>query len=274
MSSTNLSVSHNAKFVTFENTDLCVINRDGSVWLSSADLSRALGYSRSDAVAKVYDRNSHEFTSDMTQVITLQANEINEAPNLGVTPAHGKTVRVFSSRGCHLIAMLSRTEKAGMFRRWVLDVLENMNQKPEIKPAAPKQELPSFLQSNNGKVLFKDAAISSAHHLLTQCDFSEEQRYMQERIDKRVASRMEDIACHEYEGLRLLMETDGIGGFDTRQIMPGIHLLENNQLAEHILSAKGPTASYIPAIMQACVQRMQDVCDLPLAGLQFEELDS
>ncbi len=76
------------------------------------------------------------------------------------------------------------------------------------------------------------------------------------------------------EGLRLLMETDGIGGFDTRQIMPGIHLLENNQLAEHILSAKGPTASYIPAIMQACVQRMQDVCDLPLAGLQFEELDS
>lgn len=273
MSSTNLSVSHNAKFVTFENTDLCVINRDGSVWLSSADLSRALGYSRSDAVAKVYDRNSHEFTSDMTQVITLQANEINEAPNLGVTPAHGKTVRVFSSRGCHLIAMLSRTEKAGMFRRWVLDVLENLNPQPATPAATVKKDLPSYLQNVSGQTLFKDAVTSSAYHMLVRGDFTEEQRYMQQQIDKRVASRMEDIACHAYEGLRLLVESDSIGGFDTTQIMPGVHLLENKDLAAHILSAKGPVARDIPAIMQACAQRMQEVCDLPLAGVDIEGLD-
>lgn len=272
MSNTNLSASSSTEFVTFENTDLCVISRDGSVWLSSADLSRALGYSRADAVAKVYDRNSHEFTDDMTQVITLQASEINETPSLGVTPPHGKTARVFSSRGCHLIAMLSRTEKAGMFRRWVLDVLENMNQKA-AHPTAQKQELPSFLQNVHGQTLFKDAVTSSAYHLLVRGDFTEEQRYMQEQVNKRVASKMEDIACHAYEGLRLLVESDSIGGFDTKQIMPGTHLLENKDLAAHILSAKGPLVRYIPAIMQACAQRMQEVCDLPLAGVDIEGLD-
>lgn len=274
MSNTNLYNAFGSHALVFENTAVQIIDRDGTPWLTAADLSRALGYKELDAVSKIYNRRKDEFTDKMTTLITLQANEINAAPSLAGVSSPDKTVRVFSPRGCWTIGYFSRTEKAKAFRSWVSDVLENLNQQPEIKPAAPKQELPSFLQSNNGKVLFKDAAISSAHHLLTQCDFSEEQRYMQERIDKRVASRMEDIACHEYEGLRLLMETDGIGGFDTRQIMPGIHLLENNQLAEHILSAKGPTASYIPAIMQACVQRMQDVCDLPLAGLQFEELDS
>ena len=272
MSNSNISSASNAEFVTFEKTDLYVINRDGSVWLSAADLSRALGYKNAHAVSKVYDRNSHEFTGDMTQVITLQANEINVTPKLGVTPAHGKTVRIFSSRGCHLIAMLSRTEKAGMFRRWVLDVLENLN-KPTIAPATPKQVLPSYLQNNHGRTLFKDAVTSSAYSMLVRGNFEEEQRYMSEQVNKRVASRMEDIACHEYEGLRLLMESDGIGGFDTKQIMPGIHLLENKQLAEHILSAKGPLSRYIPAIMQACAQRMQDVCDMPLAGVDIEGLN-
>lgn len=272
MSNSNLTPASSAEFVTFENTDLCVIKRDGSVWLSAADLSRALGYKNAHAVSKVYDRNSHEFTSDMTQVVTLKASEINVTPKLGVTPVHGKTVRVFSSRGCHLIAMLSRTEKAGMFRRWVLDVLENMN-KPAAPLNAPKQELPNWLQNKHGPTSFKDAVTSSAYNMLVRGNFEEEQRYMSEQVNKRVASRMEDIACHEYEGLRLLMESDGIGGFDTKQIMPGIHLLENKDLAAHILSAKGPLSRYIPAIMQACAQRMQEVCDLPLAGVDIEGLN-
>ena len=61
---------------------------------------------------------------------------------------------------------LARTEKAGMFRRWVLDVLENMNQKPAAPAAAPKQELPGFLQNVHGQTLFRDAVTSSAYHLL------------------------------------------------------------------------------------------------------------
>ncbi|CAJ0743827.1 hypothetical protein R76696_04673 [Ralstonia mannitolilytica] len=33
-------------------------------------------------------------------------------------------MRIFSPRGCYLLGMLARTERAKAFRRWVLDVLE------------------------------------------------------------------------------------------------------------------------------------------------------
>lgn len=273
MNNLNPSAVSIGQFVTFENTDLRIIDRDGRVWLTGADLSRALGYAKTTKVTDLYNRNKHEFSDDMTALVTLDANEINSIPNLGSAKAGPGKTRVYSSRGCHLIAMLSRTEKAGMFRRWVLDVLENLNPQPATPVATVKKDLPSYLQNVSGQTLFKDAVTSSAYHMLVRGDFTEEQRYMQQQIDKRVASRMEDIACHAYEGLRLLVESDSIGGFDTTQIMPGVHLLENKDLAAHILSAKGPVARDIPAIMQACAQRMQEVCDLPLAGVDIEGLD-
>lgn len=273
MNNLNPSAVSIGQFVTFENTDLRIIDRDGRVWLTGADLSRALGYAKTTKVTDLYNRNKHEFSDDMTALVTLDANEINSIPNLGSAKAGPGKTRVYSSRGCHLIAMLSRTEKAGMFRRWVLDVLENLNPQPATPAATVKKDLPSYLQNVSGQTLFKDAVTSSAYHMLVRGDFTEEQRYMQQQIDKRVASRMEDIACHAYEGLRLLVESDSIGGFDTTQIMPGVHLLENKDLAAHILSAKGPVARDIPAIMQACAQRMQEVCDLPLAGVDIEGLD-
>ncbi|HHW4669566.1 MAG TPA: BRO-N domain-containing protein, partial [Xylella fastidiosa subsp. multiplex] len=37
-----------------------------------------------------------------------------------------KPVRLFSPRGCHMVAMFARTSVAAAFRRWVLDVLEFM----------------------------------------------------------------------------------------------------------------------------------------------------
>lgn len=273
MSNSNLYNAFGSHALVFENTAVQIIDRDGTAWLTAADLSRALGYKELDAVSKIYNRRKDEFTDKMTTLITLQANEINAAPSLAGVSSPDKTVRVFSPRGCWTIGYFSRTEKAKAFRSWVSDVLENLNPQPVAPAAAPKQELPSFLQNVHGQTLFRDAVTSSAYHLLVCGDFTEEQRYMQEQVDKRVASRMEDIACHAYEGLRLLVESDSIGGFDTKQIMPGVHLLENKDLAAHILSAKGPLARHIPTIMQACAQRMQEVCNLPLAGVEIEGLD-
>ena len=37
-------------------------------------------------------------------------------------------VRVFSLRGCHLLAMFSKTPVAKEFRRWILDLIEQQNQ--------------------------------------------------------------------------------------------------------------------------------------------------
>ena len=84
---------------------------DQQIWITSTELSRALSYSRADAVTKIYDRNSDEFAHDMTKIIDNPQN-----PNL--------VLRVFNLRGCHLITFFARTPVAKEFRKWVLDVLE------------------------------------------------------------------------------------------------------------------------------------------------------
>ena len=98
----------------FGDTSLTIIDRHGEPWLTARDLARALGYQDERGVLRVYSRNEEEFTDAMTLVVKL------------TTQAEGqrRDTRVFSPRGCHLIAMLSRTHKAKAFRRWVLDVLE------------------------------------------------------------------------------------------------------------------------------------------------------
>lgn len=89
------------------------------IWITSSELAYALGYKQADAVTKVFNRKSDEFTSDMTQMI-----ENPQTPNLGV--------RVFSLRGCHLIAMFAKTPIAKEFRKWVLDILEKEIQHQQI----------------------------------------------------------------------------------------------------------------------------------------------
>ena len=84
---------------------------DNQIWITSAELANALGYKQADAVTKIFNRNSDEFTRDMTQMINNP-----QTPNLGV--------RV-SLRGCHLITFFARTPVAKEFRKWVLDVLDN-----------------------------------------------------------------------------------------------------------------------------------------------------
>lgn len=99
--------------LTFNDVTLTPIPHQNSLWIRSVELARALGYSDESSVGRIYKRNEEEFTPEMTQVI-----EMNEAVNLTV-PA-----RIFSLRGCHLVAMFARTPVAKAFRRWVLDVLE------------------------------------------------------------------------------------------------------------------------------------------------------
>lgn len=95
--------------LVFNGVSLSIIRQNNQTYFTSVQLSSALGYSRSDAVQKIYNRNKDEFTSEMS------------LPQIGVA---GDSVRLFSLRGAHLIAMFSRTPIAKEFRRWVLDVLD------------------------------------------------------------------------------------------------------------------------------------------------------
>ncbi len=106
--------------LSFNEVNFTPVQRDGQIWLTGSELSQALGYKQVDAVTKVYNRNSDEFTQNMTKVI-----DNPHTPNLGV--------RIFSLRGCHLIAMFSRTDVAKVFRKWVLDVLDKEVGKPVAK---------------------------------------------------------------------------------------------------------------------------------------------
>ena len=102
-----------------------VTANDGQIWLTSTELAKALGYSRTDNISKIFDRNKDEFSSNMTLTVNLGVNGINGS-------TRQKAVRIFSLRGCHLLAMFAKTEVAKQFRKWVLDILDKEVGQPQI----------------------------------------------------------------------------------------------------------------------------------------------
>lgn len=116
--------------LVFENTELDVIDVHNVPWLRGYQIGKALDYSDpSQAISKLFDRNADEFTEEMTQVVDLQ------------TAGGMQPVRIFSPRGCYLLGMLARTEKAKAFRAWVLDVLEGRAVPREAKPMTIPQTI-------------------------------------------------------------------------------------------------------------------------------------
>ncbi|MDD3450243.1 MAG: BRO family protein [Gammaproteobacteria bacterium] len=140
--------------LAFGETPLTLIDRQGEPWLTAEDLGRALGYSPvvkggtklgypsehstigsvSHHIKKIFDRHADEFTDQMTALVDME------------TPGGRQKVRIFSPRGCHLIAMFSRTERAKAFRRWVLDVLER-----HIRGSGPECRLMPLLALTHGR---------------------------------------------------------------------------------------------------------------------------
>lgn len=111
--------------ITFDGTDLAIIDRDGQAWLTAPEIARALEYARTQPVTALFTRNRSEFTDDMQGVLTVS------------TPGGNQRVQAFSPRGTHLLAMFARTERAAAFRRWVLDVLDNLGEEPAPAPEPP-----------------------------------------------------------------------------------------------------------------------------------------
>lgn len=112
--------------LTFQNITFEPIYQDGQLWFTSTELAKALGYSRTDNVNRVYARNSDEFTDSMTT--TVKMTLVRKTGEVDVM------VRVFSLRGAHLIAMFASTPIAKEFRKWVLDILD--------REVADKKDLP------------------------------------------------------------------------------------------------------------------------------------
>ncbi|AYN29961.1 hypothetical protein D8682_25085 [Buttiauxella sp. 3AFRM03] len=112
--------------LAFHNTQFNVVSRNNSIYLTAVEIAQALGYKSDDAVTKIYNRNIDEFSGGMSETVKLTASG-----------NYQKTVRIFSLRGAHLIAMFARTAVAKEFRRWVLDILDREVGQPEIQPVFP-----------------------------------------------------------------------------------------------------------------------------------------
>lgn len=122
--------------LAFHNTQFNVVDRNGQPWLRSPQIAGALGYNRADRISDIYARHADEFTDHMTAVIKL--------PDLNPQTAGAgqmREIRIFSLRGAHLLAMLSRTKLAKEFRRWVLDILDReVGIGYERSPLTPAQQ--------------------------------------------------------------------------------------------------------------------------------------
>ena len=128
------------------------VTRDSQPWFKSSELARALGYANDNYVTSLYRRNEDEFSSDMTQLI-----ENNAEIQFG---SEGRS-RIFSLRGCHLLAMFARTPVAKAFRKWVLDVIEQYGDRvPVAEPVTLNDELISASERAELKLIV-DAKLST-----------------------------------------------------------------------------------------------------------------
>lgn len=136
----------------FQSVEFDVIPQNSQPWVRGYQIGTALGYGENADVSirKLYTRHADEFTPAMTAVVTLP------------TEGGPQETRIFSLRGCHLLAMFARTPVAKAFRRWVLDVIEQYGDRVPVAhpvtlneaPISPEQraELKLIVDSKAGMV--------------------------------------------------------------------------------------------------------------------------
>lgn len=112
----------------FHGVNLTPVEQAPGIWLTSADVAKALGYKSTKSISNLFAQYEDEFSQGMTMVIESVTNGINGS-------SRKMKVRVFSLRGAHLIAMFARTPVAKEFRRWVLDILDREVAQGSVNPA-------------------------------------------------------------------------------------------------------------------------------------------
>lgn len=111
--------------LTFNGVTLSPISHKNQTWLTSVELSKALGYADEKSVSRIFTRNKDEFSNKMTTL--FQGGQFDHPRQNDVTTESSGLkagTRIFSLRGCHLIAMFAKTVIAKQFRVWVLDILD------------------------------------------------------------------------------------------------------------------------------------------------------
>lgn len=133
--------------LTFNNVNFTPVRQNNQIWLTSVELAKALGYAETDSVTKLYNRHFDEFTANMTQVIDIAETVNLTAPKNQQNLV--KKTRIFSLRGCHLIAMFAKTKIAKEFRKWVLDILDKEVGEPVVSTQSTTTDRKPLVQAVN-----------------------------------------------------------------------------------------------------------------------------
>lgn len=191
--------------LTFNEVNLHPISiDDGQVWVGATQIGLALRYANPEtAVIKLFNRNIEEFSTNMTRLVETKTNG-------GL-----QSIRVFSLRGCHLIAMFAKTAIAKEFRKWVLDILDR-----EVQP--------KYKTHKSERVSLNDAI-----HLLVaktkNLNFSDayklvHQRFAVEGIDEIPFDQIPVAVEYVHHLIALMSNKNGNTGLDTNVRAMAIYL--------------------------------------------------
>ncbi|MFP2481330.1 P22AR C-terminal domain-containing protein [Escherichia coli] len=175
------------------------VTEGGSIWFTSAELAKALGYKKTDAISQIYARNADEFSDSMSLTLNMKVNGINNS-------LRNKSVRVYSLRGAHLVAMFASTTKAKEFRRWVLDILDRQAECSPIAKQFTDEELVNlcYLQ------LWMEKSQQMCKHIYPGMkqigselsgriyDIAYETRYMSEETKKSLLREMKNLDTNNF----------------------------------------------------------------------------
>ncbi|MED9480086.1 P22AR C-terminal domain-containing protein [Escherichia marmotae] len=190
---TNMNIVAKSDY-NFQGFTFNPVTEGGSIWFTSAELAKALGYKKTDAISQIYARNADEFSDSMSLTLNMKVNGINNS-------LRNKSVRVYSLRGAHLVAMFASTPKAKEFRRWVLDILDRQAECSPIAKQFTDEELVNlcYLQ------LWMEKSQQMCKHIYPGMkqicselsgriyDIAYETRYMSEETKKSLLREMKNL---------------------------------------------------------------------------------
>lgn len=182
-----------------------VTNNDGQIWLTSKDLADALGYKNISSLNKIYNANKDEFTSSMTQT----TDSVVSSKTKGLR----RITRIFSLRGCHLLAMFARTDIAKAFRVWVLDILER-----EVKTTS-SQRTP--LRQACDRLAVGNMLISDAYKMVSN-------HYNVEHIDQIPEASLPEAVAFVYD----VILTKQKAGVDNSKYINDMHSIGTKKVEE------------------------------------------
>jgi len=134
------------KQANFGDIECDFYGKDNEVYMTSAQLSECLGYSSKNGVEKVIQRNPY-----------LKSKEFSGTPNLsvpnGVNSFSNQKTRVFTEDGIYEVTMLSKTEKAKEFRKWVRTILKSLRSgKAKLVGMTEYQQMLANTRAENARI--------------------------------------------------------------------------------------------------------------------------